>query len=75
MTSAFADQLTVLQRIAAFSASVRAHELGDWHTGEDLAWAACRCGAELHVSISTLQPSVDGPALEQMCGCLAEKAA
>jgi hypothetical protein len=66
--SFFADQLEALQRIAAFSAKVRGHELGEWLVGENFAQAACiRCQAELRVYYSPIQPEMDGAALNAPC--------
>ena len=62
------DQLACLQRIAAFAAGVRGHELGEWHSGEDCMQARClACGAVLRVYASILEPDMDGPALQQPC--------
>jgi len=62
------DQLTALQRIAAFSASLRGHELGEWRTGEGLARASCvHCGREVRVYCSLIQPDVDGLGLGDAC--------
>jgi len=67
--SSMADQLAALERIAAFSAKLRGHELGEWHKGEGFAMASCvRCGAELRVYGSVIQPEIDGPALDCLCG-------
>jgi len=69
MTTGLVHQLAALQRIAAFSAAVRGHELGEWQTGEGFALARCtRCGAELRVYYPALQPEMDGPALGHACG-------
>jgi len=58
-----------LQRIAEFSAEVRGHKLGEWHKSEGFALASCiQCGAELRVYFPALQPEMDGPALEHLCG-------
>ena len=58
-----------LQRIAAFSAKLRGHELGEWHRSEGFAQATCvRCRAELVVYNSLVQPEMDGPVLDQQCG-------
>jgi len=63
------DQLTALQRIAAFSAKVRGHELGEWYSGDGFASARCgRCGAELRVYFSPVQPEIDGAAIDRLCG-------
>jgi len=68
MTIEIARQLVASQRIAAFSAKVRGHELGEWSAGEDLALASCiQCGAQLRVYFPALQPEMDGPALDQEC--------
>jgi len=70
------DQLIALQRIAAFSASLRGHELGEWRTGEGLARARCvHCGREVHVYCSPIQPDVEGPGLEDACVKRAAEAA
>ena len=68
MTTRLADQITVLQRMAAFAARVRNHELGEWRTAGGSSSACCtRCGAELRVYFPALQPEMDGPALEDTC--------
>jgi len=68
MTPGSTDQLTVLQRIAAFSAAVRGHELGGWQRGRGWAQANCiRCGAQLRVYSGPTQPEVEGPALDHSC--------
>jgi hypothetical protein len=64
-----AHQLNALQRIAAFSAKLRGHELGDWSAGEGFARARCiRCGSELQVYCSPVQPDMEGEALADRCG-------
>ncbi|MGO4880430.1 MAG: hypothetical protein ACLP59_06355 [Bryobacteraceae bacterium] len=64
-----ADQFEILQRIATFSARVRGHELGEWRRSENGARASCtQCGAELCVYFPALQPEMDGPALDHLCG-------
>ena len=69
MANESARQLAPLQRIAVFSAKVRGHVLGDWHAGDSSAVASCvRCGAALRVYFPVIQPEMDGPALEQLCG-------
>ncbi|HLY18928.1 MAG TPA: hypothetical protein VKR61_16975 [Bryobacteraceae bacterium] len=78
MATGIPDQLTALQRIAAFSAAVRGHELGEWHSGEDFARASCtRCGAELRVYFPAFQPDMEGTALRHACDpqAVAERAA
>ena len=68
MTPGIADQLAALQRIAAFSAALRGHGLGEWQTGEGFALAKCiQCGAELRVYFPALEPEMDGPALDHEC--------
>ena len=63
-----ASQLAALQRMAAFSAKVRGHELGEWQAGDGTASASClRCGAGLRVYYSVLQPDMDGAALHCLC--------
>ena len=62
-------QLVALQRIAAYSAEVRGHKLGEWRTGDNFAMASCvRCGAALQVHFPALQPEIDGQAIEHFCG-------
>ena len=69
MTIGMVNQLAALQRIAAFSAAARGHDLGGWRTGENIAQASCKqCGAELCVYFPSLQPEMDGPALGDACG-------
>jgi len=73
MTGGLTNQLSALQRIAAFAAAVRGHELGEWHTGNGSASASCtRCGAELRVYFPALHPDMDGPALAQSCDDIIE---
>ena len=68
MTTGLANQLAVLQRIAAFSAAARGHEVGEWYTGSGCASARCtKCGAEVHVYFPALHPEMDGPVLDQTC--------
>jgi len=68
MPSWSAQQLEILQRIAAYSVTLRAHQLGEWHNGECSANASCiRCSAEVRVHLSPIQPEVEGPALEHLC--------
>jgi len=68
MTTEMVHQLAAAQRIAAFSATLRGHELGEWRTGAGVARASCtHCGAELRVYFPALQPEMDGPALEDAC--------
>ena len=63
------EQLTALQRIAVFSARLRGHELATWTAGEACASARCiRCGAEVRVYLSLIQPEMDGAALDCLCG-------
>jgi len=69
MTNETANQLAALKHIAGFSAAVRGHELGEWRTGERSALATCiRCGADVRVYFPALQPEMDGPSLEHLCG-------
>jgi hypothetical protein len=68
MTDQIARQFAALRRIAAFSAELRGHQLGEWHANEDFAVASCvQCGAELRTYFPALQPEMDGPALEHEC--------
>jgi hypothetical protein len=70
------DQLAALQRIAAFSATLRGHVLGEWRTDKGLALASCvHCGRELRVYCSPLQPDIDGSALDDGCAKSAAEAA
>ena len=63
-----ADQIAALERIAAFSAKLRGHELGDWRTGQGFARASCvRCGKVLEVYTSLVQPEMAGDALKDDC--------
>ncbi len=58
------SQFVVLQRIAEFSARLRGHELGTWHTEKYSATAACsKCGCTMIIYTSLLQPEIDGTAL------------
>ena len=62
------DRLTALQRIAAFSARLRGHQLGAWNSGDGCASARCiRCGAGLRVYNSPIQPEMDGAAINCIC--------
>ena len=72
-----ANQLAALQRIAAFSAKRRGHELGSWRTIAGLARASCqRCGSKLQVYYSLVQPDMDGEALaDAHCRGAVERAA
>ena len=68
MTTETTHQLAALQHIAAFSACVRGHELGQWQISESSALTSCvRCGAELRAHFPALQPEIDGAALERAC--------
>ena len=68
MTHGVAHQLAALQRIAVYSAAVRGHELGAWHTLEICSVARCiRCRAETRVYFPAFQPEVEGTAIERLC--------
>jgi len=68
MNAGLARQLAALQRIAAFSATVRGHELGEWHTRKGCSSTHCiRCRAQLRVRFPAIQPEVDGTAVERLC--------
>jgi len=70
------ERLEALQRIAAFSAKLRGHELGQWRAGEGFAQATCiRCRAQMRVCNSLFQPDMEGPALDALCGVSAKSAA
>ena len=78
METGITHQFAILQRIAAFSAAVRGHELGDWEAGEDFVLATCvQCGATLRVHCPVFQPDMNGAALERSCDvrAVAERAA
>jgi hypothetical protein len=62
------DQIAVLQRIAAFAASVRGHRLGSWRTTRRSATVGCiHCGQGLTVRRSPIQPDMHGGALASDC--------
>ncbi len=68
MATEIAHQLAILQRIAAFSAAVRGHELGEWQVGADFAMATCiQCGASLKVYAPVFQPEMHGTARDRSC--------
>jgi hypothetical protein len=68
MTTEVTSQLTALQRIAAFSAKVRGHDLGAWDTREGCSRSRCiRCGGALNVYFPVLQPELEGAAVESLC--------
>ena len=76
MTTGITNQLATLERIAAFSAAVRGHELGEWQPGEDFVLANCiHCGKAVRVYFPAFQPDLDGPALERSCDPQLERAA
>lgn len=63
-----ARQLEALERIAAFSAKVRGHQLTGWKRSRHSSTAACAsCGRTLTVYRSLLQPEMQGDALESEC--------
>ena len=62
------DQILAFDRIATRAAVVRGHKLGDWRMKDGIAAATCvRCGRELVVYYSPIQPDMDGPALRYSC--------
>jgi len=62
------DQILAFDSIAAAAARVRGHKLGDWRIQEGCAAATCiRCGRQLVVYYSPLQPDMDGSALRNGC--------
>lgn len=62
------NQIFDLERIAAASAVLRGHKLGEWRFQEGVAAASCIwCNCELLVYSSLLQPDMDGAALEHDC--------
>ena len=70
-------QFETLQRIAAYSAKLRGHQLSVWRTSADSSTARCaKCGRAVTVYVSFLQPDIAGPALASECGeTVAEQAA
>jgi hypothetical protein len=63
-----ADQLNALERIAAFAAKVRGHQLTGWKRSRDSATAACTvCGRTVTVYRSLVQPEMQGDAIESEC--------
>ena len=74
--SGLSQQLEVLQRIAAFSARLRGHQLAAWEVRDYSARAICSvCGREVAVYISLLEPDIGGDALSEDCGETAAEAA
>lgn len=62
------SQMSGYERIAAISAVLRGHELGEWRFQESFAVANCvRCGRELLVHNSLVEPDMDGGALDHRC--------
>lgn len=62
------NQIFDFERIAAVSAVLRGHELGEWRFQEGFAAARCIwCNRELLVYNSLVQPDMDGAALEHNC--------
>lgn len=62
------DRLSALQRIAAFSAAIRGHDLGEWSTADNVAMTTCiRCGEKLCAYIPAVQPEIYGPVLASLC--------
>jgi hypothetical protein len=62
------DQILAFDGIAAAAARVRGHKLGDWRIQDGCAAATCiRCGRQLVVYYSPLQPDMDGSALRNGC--------
>ena len=63
-----ADQLDVLEHIAAFAAKVRGHQLTGWKRSRHSATAACSaCRRTVTVYRSLVQPVMQGGALEDHC--------
>jgi len=74
--SGLSQQLEVLQRIAAFSAQLRSHQLAPWEIRDYSARTICStCGREVTVYTSLLQPDIGGDALSEDCGETAVEAA
>ncbi|HTQ53231.1 MAG TPA: hypothetical protein VMI94_02160 [Bryobacteraceae bacterium] len=68
MTNELIHQLSVLQHIAAFSAGLRGHQLGEWRIEDGQAVVSCvLCGAALRLCFPALQPEMDGAILDQLC--------
>jgi|HubBroStandDraft_5_1064220.scaffolds.fasta_scaffold1498499_1 hypothetical protein len=63
-----AVQFDSLERIAAFAAKVRGHQLTGWKRSRYSATAACAaCNRTVTVYLSLLQPEMQGAALEGEC--------
>ncbi len=63
-----ASQLDVLERIAAFAAKVRGHQLTGWKRSRHSSTAACAaCGRTVTVYRSLFQPEMQGDAIESDC--------
>jgi hypothetical protein len=62
------DQLDALERIAAFAAKIRGHELIGWERSQDSATATCAiCRRTVTVYRSLVQPEMQGGAIEAEC--------
>ncbi len=61
-------QLDVLERIAAFAAKIRGHQLTGWKRSQHSSTAACAaCGRTATVYRSLVQPEMQGDAIEGDC--------
>ncbi len=62
------SQLDVLERIAAFSAKVRGHQLTGWKRSAHSSTATCEvCRQTVTVYCSLVQPEAGGDAIEGEC--------
>jgi hypothetical protein len=62
------DQIAVLKHIAGFAAGLRGHQLGRWQDQDAMSSVHCgRCGCELHVVRTLMQPEIEGTALDEAC--------
>lgn len=62
------DQMMAFDGIAVIAATIRGHELGEWHIHDSSATVTClRCGRGLVVHYSLLQPDMDGALLRHEC--------
>ena len=62
------DQIAVLKHIAGFAASLRGHELGAWQDQDAMSSVHCsRCGCELRVVRTLVQPEIEGTVLDTEC--------
>jgi len=70
------DQIAVLKHIARFAARLRGHELEIWQDQDAVSTVRCsRCGRELQVIRTLIQPEIAGKALRSSCRPLAHPVA